>query len=340
MGVQRRRTRAPVSGDSTALVPGHGVRAGARRSARRFPSRCAGLPPRPSHPARSSGVLYALNTVGAAVGALARRASCSSPRSDCRGRRWSVSPRAACGARPRACATPQQAERRVHAAPGGSVAPRASRVRPTRRPDAGPTRRSNPDPEPGTWNPGTPDRWRLPCLGCLGFAALVHEIAWTRILALVLGPTIYAFAATLAAVIARRRDRVGAGTWTRRTHTAARDLARDDARRARRSTASYTYSLAGAQIPRLVAQQMASSRTCSPSVLQQGLLLTAALDPADRRVPRRGVSARAWRSSAPARIDVAGPLRESSTPSTRSAPSRDRWPRASLHSRSSACKRR
>ena len=35
-----------------------------------------------------------------------------------------------------------------------------------------------------------------------GFASLVHEIAWTRILALVLGPTTYAFAATLAAVVA------------------------------------------------------------------------------------------------------------------------------------------
>ena len=38
-------------------------------------------------------------------------------------------------------------------------------------------------------------------LGLSGFAALVHEIAWTRILALVLGPTTYAFAATLAAVL-------------------------------------------------------------------------------------------------------------------------------------------
>ena len=38
-------------------------------------------------------------------------------------------------------------------------------------------------------------------LGLSGFAALVHEITRTRILALVLGPTISAFAATLAAVI-------------------------------------------------------------------------------------------------------------------------------------------
>ena len=34
-----------------------------------------------------------------------------------------------------------------------------------------------------------------------GIAGLVHEIAWARVLTLVLGPTIYAFAAALAAVI-------------------------------------------------------------------------------------------------------------------------------------------
>ena len=34
-----------------------------------------------------------------------------------------------------------------------------------------------------------------------GFAALVYEVAWTRLLALVLGPTTYAFATMAAAFI-------------------------------------------------------------------------------------------------------------------------------------------
>ena len=50
-------------------------------------------------------------------------------------------------------------------------------------------------------------------LGASGFAALVHEIAWTRILSLVLGPTTYAFAATLAAVIAGVAIGSGVGSW-------------------------------------------------------------------------------------------------------------------------------
>src|SRR5262249_14384688 len=50
-------------------------------------------------------------------------------------------------------------------------------------------------------------------LGGSGFAALIHEIAWTRILALVLGPTIYAFSATLAAVIAGVAVGSVLGTW-------------------------------------------------------------------------------------------------------------------------------
>ena len=50
-------------------------------------------------------------------------------------------------------------------------------------------------------------------LGVSGFAALVHEIAWTRILSLVLGPTTYAFAATLAAVIAGVAIGSGIGAW-------------------------------------------------------------------------------------------------------------------------------
>ncbi len=50
-------------------------------------------------------------------------------------------------------------------------------------------------------------------LGLSGFASLMHEIAWTRVLALVLGPTTYAFAATLAAVISGVALGSAGGVW-------------------------------------------------------------------------------------------------------------------------------
>ena len=50
-------------------------------------------------------------------------------------------------------------------------------------------------------------------LGLSGSAALVHELAWTRILAMVLGPTTYAFSTALAAVIAGTAIGSWLGTW-------------------------------------------------------------------------------------------------------------------------------
>jgi spermidine synthase len=113
-------------------------------------------------------------------------------------------------------------------------------------------------------------------LALSGFASLMHEIAWTRILALVLGPTIYAFAATLAAVIAGLAIGSGVGTSLMgRTRRPAAWLA--FALTGAAMTASWTYSLAGRAIPRLVAQQMAASQDVFDQILQQGMLLTAAL---------------------------------------------------------------
>lgn len=113
-------------------------------------------------------------------------------------------------------------------------------------------------------------------LGLTGFAALMHEIAWTRILSLVLGPTIYAFAATLAAVIAGVALGSGIGTWVvGHTRRPAAWLAFVLAGAA--ISASYTYSLAGGEIARLVAEQMVSSSNVFDQRLRQGLMLTAAL---------------------------------------------------------------
>ncbi|MBI3490672.1 MAG: fused MFS/spermidine synthase, partial [Acidobacteria bacterium] len=52
--------------------------------------------------------------------------------------------------------------------------------------------------------PRQPHRWPLAAavLGLTGFAMLTYEIAWTRVFSITAGPSTYAFAATLATVIA------------------------------------------------------------------------------------------------------------------------------------------
>ena len=125
---------------------------------------------------------------------------------------------------------------------------------------------------------GSRDRAWLPAvvLGLSGFASLLHEIAWTRILSLVLGPTTYAFAAALAAVIAGVALGSGVGAWVvARTSRPSVWLA------AVLSVAalitSWTYSLAGNQVPIMVAHQVAGSSSVFDHLLTQGALLTAAL---------------------------------------------------------------
>jgi len=93
-------------------------------------------------------------------------------------------------------------------------------------------------------------------LGLSGFAALLHEIAWTRILALSIGPTTYAFAAALAAVITGAAAGSWIGTWlVGRVRQPALWLALTLAAAA--ITASYTYTLAGRDVALFVATQLA-----------------------------------------------------------------------------------
>src|SRR5262249_42941713 len=113
-------------------------------------------------------------------------------------------------------------------------------------------------------------------LGLSGFAALVHEIAWTRILSLVLGPTIYAFSATVAAVIAGVAigSALGAGIAGRTKNHVAWLMA---ALVGAALSNSWTASLAGGTVPRLVAHYMATSSIAFDQLLRNGTLLTAAL---------------------------------------------------------------
>jgi spermidine synthase len=113
-------------------------------------------------------------------------------------------------------------------------------------------------------------------LGLSGFAALMHEIAWTRILSLILGPTVYAFAATLAVVILGVAIGSGLGTAiVGRTRDAAGWLTATMIGAA--LTAAWTYSLAGNRIPRLLAQQFAASPDLFERFLNPGTTLAAAL---------------------------------------------------------------
>ena len=113
-------------------------------------------------------------------------------------------------------------------------------------------------------------------LGLSGFAALVHEIAWTRILSLILGPTTYAFAATLAAVIAGVAIGSGIGTWliSTRAPKAAGMLA--FALSLAAVTAGWTYSAAGTRIPMMVARYVAEYADFD-QLLFRGVLLTMVL---------------------------------------------------------------
>jgi len=113
-------------------------------------------------------------------------------------------------------------------------------------------------------------------LGLSGFAALVHEIAWTRILSLVLGPTTYAFAATLAAVIAGVAigSGIGAALVSSRANKAAGMLAFTLSLAA--VTASWTYAAAGSRIPMMVARQVADLADFD-QLLLRAVLLTMAL---------------------------------------------------------------
>jgi spermidine synthase len=113
-------------------------------------------------------------------------------------------------------------------------------------------------------------------LGLSGFAALVHEIAWTRVLTMVFGPTTYAFSATLAAVITGIAVGSGAGAWmVARTRRPSSWLILVLAAAA--AAGILTSSMAGGPLPRSVAEQIAQAPNLFSELIWRGGLLTAAL---------------------------------------------------------------
>lgn len=138
-------------------------------------------------------------------------------------------------------------------------------------------RKKRPDDKP-TFVATPIERWvAVAVLGLAGFASLVHEIAWTRVLAMILGPTTYAFSATLAAVIAGIAVGSGAGAWlVPRTRRPAWWLVATLFGAA--ITAAVAYGLAGSRVPFVVAQAVANAPDTSlEPFFRQGALLALAL---------------------------------------------------------------
>ena len=229
------------------------------------------------NPARSAGALYVVNTAGAAVGALLA-GFILIPTIGVSGATWAgvaASTVAAAGVlvlvRVDSAGNPKGLPPQAGLPPPASSPlqkPRAKRSRTS-------ANRLAPSGVEGL--PAAAPRWlAVVVLGLSGFAALLHEIAWTRILALVLGPTTYAFAATLAVVIAGVAVGSGAGAWVvSRTRRPAAWLA--FALAAAAVTASWTSSIAGTRVPLLVAQQVAATSADFEQLLLQGALLTVGL---------------------------------------------------------------
>jgi spermidine synthase len=201
------------------------------------------------------GALYALNTAGAAAGALLAG--------------FVLIPRIGVSG----TTAVAMAGSLIAASCAALIAHYDNRHLPVQAPPVRSKRRPRPLPKAPT-----PDAvWlAIVVLGLSGFAALLQEITWTRVLTMVFGPTTYAFAATLAAVVtgiaigsaissavvARLRE---PALWLTVVLAAAAALG------------VYTSSLAGGPTPRLVAEQMANAPNLFDELLWRGGVLTATL---------------------------------------------------------------
>ena len=208
-------------------------------------------------PARSGGILYALNTGGAAAGAMLSG--------------FVLIPAAGVSGSILLGVA-------VSAIAAGAVLVIASRE------DNVPLDRALPDPrrsrktakrsEPAA--PVSPTWLAAATLGLSGFASLLFEIVWTRVLAMTIGPTTYAFAATIAALILGLAIGSAFGAWiASRARDAAGWLAVALAAAAAGVTgASY---LAGGPLPRVIAERFAADPEQYSQLTSGGVMLAAAL---------------------------------------------------------------
>ena len=218
------------------------------------------------NPARSTGAMYALNTIGAALGALLTGFLMIPA--------IGISGSTRVGAAFTAIAVIAAAlvlrfdrtDRNLHATTEGP----AARTRRSRRATCPPKMVAAPEaPRGRLW-------LAAGVLGLTGFASLVHEIVWTRVLTLVFGPTIYAFAATLAVVIAGVALGSALGTVVgQRLRNPATWLA--IAIGVAALSSAWTSYLAGTYVPQFVAHQIAVSPSEFGARLWQNLAVASAL---------------------------------------------------------------
>ncbi len=125
--------------------------------------------------------------------------------------------------------------------------------------------------------PATEPAWMAAVvLGFTGFASLMFEIAWTRVLALVIGPTTYAFAATLATLILGLACGAAIGSFIA-SRTAHRTAWLGLALASAAASAAWTSSLAGDGLPRYIANEIARSPGFLREIHTRGAMLVAAL---------------------------------------------------------------
>jgi spermidine synthase len=113
-------------------------------------------------------------------------------------------------------------------------------------------------------------------LGLTGFATLIYEIGWTRVLSLIVGPTTYAFATTVTVLIAGLAcGSVLGSVVAGRTRRPAFWLAL--ALTTTAILASYAAWLAGGAVPRRIAEEIARSPYSPDALLMRHVTLAAAL---------------------------------------------------------------
>lgn len=113
-------------------------------------------------------------------------------------------------------------------------------------------------------------------MGAAGFAGMTQEIVWTRLLSMTVGPTTYAFSATVAAIIAGIALGSGLGSWAvKRTHRPVFWLALMLTFAA--IAASGASIFGGAYLPKAIAFGVASSSGDFNQLLPLHSLMAAAL---------------------------------------------------------------
>jgi spermidine synthase len=228
---------------------------------------------------RSAGALYAANTAGAAIGALLA-GFVLIPALGVSGATYvGVGASLAAIAGVLALTSPRADGTGVEHEPPRRKGSKSRATKSAKAREAAPP---PPDPAPA-WReaaPPPPDpapAWLAAVvLGITGFGSLMFEIAWTRVLALTVGPTTYAFSATLAALIVGLALGSALGAViAARTVRPASWLAFALAVSA--VTAAWTCSLAGNDVPRYVAAEVARSPELLRQIHTRGAAFVAAL---------------------------------------------------------------